>query len=202
MREIQEGAKRLQRIVDDLLDFARMEAGTFQLVTRDADLRDLVSEVLGSLEPQAQDAKLTLATELPPTPVRLMMDPDRIGQVLLNLVGNAIKFTGTGGHITVHVEEQADMVRVEVRDDGIGIAPQHLDSLFDKFFQVDPSLTREYGGAGLGLAISKVLVESHGGQIGVESTLGKGSTFWFTLPIKAVAPKTPKMPKTAKTTRR
>jgi signal transduction histidine kinase len=185
VREIQEGARRLQRIVDDLLDFARMEAGTFRLMPREADLVDLVEEVLRSLRPQALQGNLHVAQTLPQSRINLWMDPDRIGQVLLNLVGNAIKFTPPDGNVTVNVTRLVDKVYVEVKDDGIGIAPENVANLFDKFYQVDPSLTRVHGGAGLGLAISRVLIESHSGSIGVTSELGKGSTFWFTLPLKS-----------------
>ncbi|MNT76026.1 Sensor protein SrrB [compost metagenome] len=98
-------------------------------------------------------------------------------------MGNALKFTPAGGRITVSAERLATEVRVEVRDTGIGIAPEHQQALFRKFYQVDSSSTRAHGGAGLGLAISKALVEAHGGRIGVESEPGKGSRFWFVLPL-------------------
>jgi len=180
--QIQEGAKRLQRIVDDMLDFARLEAGSFKLVMREADLGLLVQEELAFVQPQAQEAKVTLRTELPSEPVHVSMDPSRIGQVFLNLLGNAIKFTPAGGEVAIALRNERDGVRVEVRDTGIGIAEEHLGRLFQKFFQVDPSMTREHGGAGLGLSIAKALVEAHGGRIGVTSRVGTGSTFWFTLP--------------------
>ncbi len=180
--QIQEGAKRLQRIVDDMLDFARLEAGSFKLVVREADLGLLVQEELAFVQPQAQDARVTLRTELPSEALRVPMDPSRIGQVLLNLLGNAIKFTPAGGEVTIAVRRERDKVRVEVRDTGIGISADHLERLFQKFFQVDPSMTRERGGAGLGLSIAKALVEAHGGAIGVTSRIGHGSVFWFTLP--------------------
>lgn len=180
--QIQEGAKRLQRIVDDMLDFARLEAGSFKLVLREADLGLLIQEELGFVQPQAQEANLTLRTELPSAPLRVPMDPSRIGQVLLNLLGNAIKFTPSGGTVTIALGTEGDSVRVEVRDTGIGISEAYVGRLFQKFFQVDPSMTRERGGAGLGLSIAKALVEAHGGRIGVESRPGVGSIFWFTLP--------------------
>jgi PAS domain S-box-containing protein len=180
--QIQEGAKRLQRIVDDMLDFARLEAGSFKLVVREADLGLLVQEELAFVQPQAKDARVTLRTDLPSESLRVPMDPSRIGQVLLNLLGNAIKFTPAGGEVTIAVRNERDKVRVEVRDTGIGISEEHVKRLFQKFFQVDPSMTRERGGAGLGLSIAKALVEAHGGSIGVTSRIGHGSVFWFTLP--------------------
>jgi PAS domain S-box-containing protein len=180
--QIQDGARRLQRIVDDMLDFARMEAGSFKLVQREADLGLLVEEELAFIMPQVQEAGVLLRTELPTESLRVRMDPNRIGQVLLNLIGNAIKFTPTGGRVTIAIRVEREELRVEVRDTGIGISKRDIGRLFQKFFQVDSSMTREHGGAGLGLSIAKALIEAHGGRIGVVSQLRKGSTFWFTLP--------------------
>ncbi len=180
--QIQENTKRLQRLVDDLLDFARMEAGSFEIVKEESDLGSKISSAVESLRPLAAEAGLELVLDLPDRPVPVVMDAGRIEQVILNLAGNAIRFTPTGGKVTVAAKLTDDHVRVEVRDTGKGIAPEHLPRLFEKFYQVDPSLTREHGGAGLGLAISQAIVKAHGGEIGVESEVGVGSTFWFTLP--------------------
>lgn len=181
--QIQAGASRLQRIVDDMLDFARLEAGAFSLERQWVDLRARLQAEVASVQPQAREAQLELTTELPPDPVMVCLDPGRIGQVLLNLVGNALKFTPPGGRIRVRLLPGDREVRVEVQDTGIGIASAHRARLFEKFFQVDASSTREHGGAGLGLAIARGLVEAHGGAMGVESQEGQGSTFWFTLPV-------------------
>lgn len=179
--QIQEGGKRLARIIDDMLDFARLEAGSFRLSIEEADLREVIQHELESMRPQADDAGVALDARFPALPCPIAMDPRRVGQVLLNLVGNAIKFTPSGGTVQVSLSEEADGFRVEVRDTGIGIAKEHQPRLFEKFFQVDASHTREHGGTGLGLAISKALVEQHGGTIGVVSEARQGSTFWFTL---------------------
>ncbi len=187
--EIQDGAERLRRIVDDMLDFGRLEAGTFSISCQESDVRPLLESAVRSLLPQAKEAEVTLSCKLPAAPVACTIDPKRVEQVLLNLLGNAIKFTRPGGTVTVRVAAKRDQVRVEVRDTGIGIAPDHLARIFEKFFQADPSMTRERGGAGLGLAISKAIVEKHGGKIGVRSTVEQGSTFWFTLPVTAGAPR-------------
>ncbi|HEY9855701.1 MAG TPA: ATP-binding protein, partial [Stenomitos sp.] len=157
--QIQEGARRLQRIVDDMLDFARLEAGTFSLVWQEACLGQLIQEELSSLAPQLRDSHLRLDLQLMSEGSWVRMDPQRIGQVVLNLMSNAIKFTPPGGCLTVRTHLAAGMVRVEVTDSGIGIAPENLSRLFEKFYQVDPSSTRTHGGAGLGLAICKAIVD-------------------------------------------
>jgi|GEM_PF-1897672 len=183
--QIQEGAKRLQRIIDDMLDFARLEAGTFTLLLQEADLGDVVAQEVSSMRPQVAESRVTLEVHRPEAPVWVRVDARRIGQVLLNLLSNAIKFTPAGGKVVVRVILAEERVRVEVQDTGIGIAPAHVTRLFEKFYQVDPSTTRQHGGAGLGLAISKALMEAHEGAIGVSSTLGRGSTFWLELPLRA-----------------
>ncbi|MNS18945.1 Alkaline phosphatase synthesis sensor protein PhoR [compost metagenome] len=180
--QIQYGALRLQRLVDDLLDFARLEAGTFQLVVQEGDMVALLQQEVMSLLPQVRDRDLSLEVNLPPGPLKVRMDAPRIGQVLLNLVGNAIKFTRPGGRVDVSLQVEPGRLRVAVADTGIGIPREHMPQLFQKFYQVDPSITREFGGAGLGLSIARALVEAHGGEMGVESVVGEGSTFWFTLP--------------------
>jgi PAS domain S-box-containing protein len=180
--EIQAGARRLEALVDDLLDFARLEAGTFRLMPREADLGVKVREVLASFQPQAQQKGIELSCWLPEAPMIVCADHPRIGQVLINLVGNALKFTPEGGRVAVALDHEDDEIRVTISDTGIGIAPEHLARLFDKFFQVEPTSTRSHGGAGLGLSIAKALVEAHRGQIGLESVPGRGTTFWFTLP--------------------
>lgn len=185
VQQIQAGTERLQRIVDDMLDFARLEAGTFQLVPRGSDLAEVVRTEVASLAPQATNAQVSLEVRLPEAPLAAHFDPQRIGQVLLNLIGNALKFTPQGGRITVTAKRLGEHVQVAVTDTGIGIAEENLPHLFSKFYQVNPSLTREHGGAGLGLSITKALVEAHRGELGVESTPGLGSTFWFTLPALA-----------------
>lgn len=182
VRQLLLGAQRLQVLVDDLLDVARIDSGSFRIYPREADLAEKVREIVNSLQPQAKEASLLLEAELPAEPLIMAFDPDRIGQVLLNLLGNAVKFTPRGGSIQVRVMPREAEVRIEVEDSGIGIAEANVPKLFQKFFQIDPSTTREKGGAGLGLSIAKALIEAHGGTIGVDSYLGCGSTFWFQLP--------------------
>jgi PAS domain S-box-containing protein len=180
VKQIERSTLRLQRLVDDLLDFARIEAGTFRLNLEEQDLIAKVEEITESLALQAHDAGLAVHTELPEDPVTLRMDPVRVGQVLINLINNAIKFTPRGGRVTVRVRPQGDTVRCEVADTGPGIAPDDHAKLFVRFSQLAAGARQ--GGTGLGLSICKALVEAHGGRIGVASQPGQGATFWFELP--------------------
>ena len=181
--ELQRGAKRLENLLNDLLDFARLEAGTFKLTIREADFNEKIRESLESLMPQATEAKVALVPELSAEPLMVVADHARLGQVLINLIGNAIKFTPPGGQVKVRACREGDQVRCEVIDTGIGIAPEDVPKLFRRFTQLEPGI-RTGSGAGLGLSISKSIVDAHGGRIGVDSDIGKGSTFWFVIPVQ------------------
>jgi hypothetical protein len=181
------GTERLERLVDDLLDFARLETGQFKLSTQCSDLVELSRRVVGLLQSIATERRLTLGLGMHPEVLQVPLDPARIEQVLINLVGNALKFTPEGGRVDVHLLVAGDGARVEVADTGKGIAPEAQARLFERFYQVDPSVPRAQGGIGLGLTIAKALVEAHGGTIGVTSQPGEGSVFWFTLPGEAKA---------------
>jgi signal transduction histidine kinase len=183
VRAIQAAEGRIRAIVEDLLDFARIEAGTFKLSSQPTDLVALTRAEIQLLLPAAAAAQVRLTCEVALPSLMVQADPMRLAQVLLNLVGNAIKFTLAGGAVSVEVGAAGPEARVRVRDTGLGIAPEHLDKVFDRFFQVDAGATRARGGAGLGLAIAKSLVERQGGRMGVESAVGQGTTFWFTLPL-------------------
>jgi signal transduction histidine kinase len=187
VHHIRAGARRLNGLVDDLLDFAQMEAGTFRILREWADMRVCVEEALDSLRPQALEKGVRLETALPDGDCLAYFDPARFEQVVLNLVGNALKFTPAGGVVRVSLAEHGPEVALQVSDTGIGIAPEVLPRLFDRFFQVDPSSTRRYGGTGLGLAIARAIVEAHGGRIAVESEPGAGSTFTVSLARAASA---------------
>lgn len=181
-------ARQLLRIVDDILDYSKLDANKLQLENVGINLRELCSGVLRLLEKSAEAKGLRLGLEIDPG-VRLAArgDPVRLRQVLTNLLSNAIKFTEQGG-VTLHLRRIGEtrtqnLLRFEVIDSGIGIAPEAAQNLFQPFSQADASTTRTFGGTGLGLAICKRIITLMGGSIGVESTLGKGSTFWFELSL-------------------
>ncbi len=188
----QSSGKSLLALINDILDFSKIEAGKLELDEHDFDLDQFVEETVETLAFQARQKRVQLFSHVAPQAcLRVYGDSGRLRQLLVNLIGNAIKFTEIG-EVAVRVapvEEPTghSSIRFAVNDTGIGIPPDRLDRLFASFTQADSSTTRKYGGTGLGLAISKSLVSLMGGQIGVESQLGRGSTFWFTLPLKGVA---------------
>jgi PAS domain S-box-containing protein len=181
---VQTSGEALLALINGILDFSKIEAGKLDLETLDFDLRATLEDIIELLAVKTSEKNLELVCFVDPdVPSLLRGDPGRLRQILVNLVGNAVKFTHEGG-VTIRVSREAEdeghaSLRFAVTDTGIGIAPEHLDSLFLPFTQVDGSATRKYGGTGLGLAISKQLAELMGGVIGVESEEDKGSTFWF-----------------------
>jgi signal transduction histidine kinase len=179
-------ADRMLVMVNDLLDFAKIQHGKLSLTRREADYATVIQEVVASMRPLADEKGLALTAEVA-LPGSVVIDSERISQVLGNLVGNALKFTPAGGELSVRAFVRDLQVVTLVTDSGPGIASKDHVKLFQRFSQVDMSSTRQIGGAGLGLSICRALVEAHGGQIGVISELGQGSTFWFTLPLAAEA---------------
>ena len=185
---IQQSGDLLLDIIDDILDFSKIEAGKLELEPRETDVFQVVDGVVELLSTRAHARGIELAAFVAPDlPASLQADAGRLRQILLNLAGNAIKFTEKGG-VTIEAARVARShdkvtIRFSVIDTGIGIAPELQDKLFDKFTQADASTTRQFGGTGLGLAICKRLAELMGGRIGVESELGRGSRFWFEIPF-------------------
>jgi PAS domain S-box-containing protein len=170
----------LMSLVNDVLDFSRLAAGQFDIAPREVSPRDLLKGAAQMVAPQAEAKGLTLTVAVDDLPDLVKVDPDRLRQIVLNLVGNAVKFTAEG-EVTVTADYEAgEKLRVAVRDTGPGISQEHQAGLFDRFTQVDASSSRRHGGAGLGLAICKGLVEAMGGEISVES--GAGAVFTFVLP--------------------
>jgi signal transduction histidine kinase/DNA-binding response OmpR family regulator/HAMP domain-containing protein/putative methionine-R-sulfoxide reductase with GAF domain len=192
---VRRSGEALLGIINDILDFSKIDAGRLELEVVDFDLRAVVEEVVELLAESAHAKSLDLAYLLPPdVPTALRGDPGRLRQILTNLVGNAIKFTERG-EVLIKVARAGDataepLVRFEVTDTGVGIPAEAQARLFQSFSQVDSSTTRRYGGTGLGLAICKRLTELMGGEIGVTSEVGRGSTFWLTVPFaESTAPR-------------
>lgn len=178
-----EEAMLLNRLVDDLQELSLADAGQLKLERLPIDLAEVAGKSVVALQSQAIAKGLTLKTDLPSDLPLVSADPERIGQVIRNLLINAIAYTLSGGEITVSARSQNTQVAVSVRDTGVGIAPEDLPLIFERFYRADRSRTRTTGGAGLGLAIVKQLVEAHGGQVTAESQPGVGSTFTFALPV-------------------
>jgi signal transduction histidine kinase len=176
----------LLRVINDILDFSKIEAGKLDIETIDVDLQYLLEDVGAQMAESIEAKGIEFICAIQPDmPSLLRGDPGRLRQVILNLTNNALKFTFKGEIVVrMHLVSEADdsvLVRLSVRDTGIGISEDKINSLFEKFTQADSSTTRKYGGTGLGLAISKQLVELMGGEIGVDSEEGKGSEFWVTI---------------------
>jgi signal transduction histidine kinase/class 3 adenylate cyclase/CheY-like chemotaxis protein len=174
--------KRLASLVNDLLDFSRLRNADLHLRQKPTHLRSLVDIVLQVSFPLTQGKKLSLQNEIPTDLPAVFADEDRLTQILHNLIGNAIKFT-EAGKIIVSAVEKADMIRISISDTGIGIPKEQQELIFAAFEQGDGSISREYSGTGLGLSITRQLIHQHGGRIWVESEVGTGSVFHFTLPI-------------------
>ena len=173
----------LQRLVADLQELALAEAGQLTLVPQAVALPAIAEQALGILRPQADAKGVSLHAELPPDLPLVCVDPARLGQVLRNLLSNALLHTPPGGTITVVGQAKAQEVRISVSDSGSGVRPEDLPYVFDRFYRADKSRARQTGGAGLGLAIVKQLVLAHGGTVSASSAPGQGSTFTFTIPL-------------------
>lgn len=184
-RVIQSETERLSRLIDNLLNISRIEAGITQAERETVDLRQVVHRAVETLEPQADEREIALGCRLSSVDLKVEGDADMLLQVVLNLVSNAIKYTPEGGRVTIAADSDnlTRAVHVSVSDTGLGIPPDAQDRLFEKFFRIE-NYKRIAPGTGLGLNLCKHIVETiHGGQIGVDSTLGMGSRFWFTIPM-------------------
>jgi signal transduction histidine kinase len=183
LRIVKRNIDRLVKLLDDLLDLSRIESGKVELNPTAVNVISLIAEVVNLLQPQieAKGQQLIVNHAEPLQPVQ--GDAERIRQILINLLSNAYKYTPPGGHIWVTAQRQEEWVRIDVRDDGVGLSPDEQAHVFNKFFRVPQRASQEVGGTGLGLAITRLLVEMHGGQITVTSAPGQGSTFSFTLPV-------------------
>jgi signal transduction histidine kinase len=179
---VQRNGRHLLGLINEVLDLSKIEAGQLTLSLADYSLKNVIQSVFSSVEPLASEKQIKLKIDLASELSQGRGDERRLTQVLLNLVGNAIKFTD-GGEVAIRASTSNGRFNVTVSDTGPGISETDQAKLFQEFQQADNSITRKKGGTGLGLAISKRIVEMHGGRIWVESTLGQGSTFAFTLPV-------------------
>jgi signal transduction histidine kinase len=177
---VQRSTDEMQALISDLLDFAGIQSGTFSVVASEHGLSHVVMPVIDRLRALAEAKRQTLEVDLPPSLPEVVVDVHRIGQVLSNLIGNAIKFTSQEGAIRVSARQRDHQIVVSVTDTGPGIPQEHLQKIFDRFWQVPGT---KYKGSGLGLSIAKGIVQAHGGAIWAESEFGKGSSFFFTLPL-------------------
>jgi PAS domain S-box-containing protein len=190
--QVARSGDQMMAIINDILDLSKIEAGQFELDIADFELRETIEQTCAAATFEAHAKGLRLTVQFADqVPASVLGDGRRLQQILLNLVSNAVKFTAEGS-VTVSVTSRLDsadgtMVRIEVADTGIGINPQALDRMFEPFTQADASTTRNYGGTGLGLAIARELAERMGGTIGASSEPGRGSSFWFELPLAAPA---------------
>lgn len=185
-QQIHTEADRLNRLVDDLQELSRVEARAYQLDIRPADVSTLARTVTKRLAPHSESKRISLDLELAPDLPRVLADEDRAVQVLTNLTGNALQYTPEGGRITISAKRIDNEVQISVSDTGVGIPPEHLSHIFDRFYRVDKSRSRQSGGgSGIGLTIARALIEAHGGRIWAESAGDeRGSTFVFTLPVE------------------
>jgi signal transduction histidine kinase len=184
LTDIQTNGKHLLNLINDVLDLSKIEAGRMELALSEYSVQDVVESVGASLQSLAAEKGLTFVAGVQPGISLAFGDGKRITQCLMNLAGNALKFT-KAGRVDVWVEQKQEMLHYRVSDTGIGIPRDQVEQVFGEFRQVDAAITREFGGTGLGLSITKKFVEMHGGRIWVESDLGKGSTFIFEVPLRA-----------------
>lgn len=188
VEKILRNANRMRNLAHDLSEIARIETGELKMTRAPFDLRPLAHEVAESLEHTARARDVRLACRLPAALPPVLGDRERLRQVLVNLVDNAVKYNNPGGNVAVVARHRGGEVEVSVVDDGIGLAPEDVPRVTERFFRVDKSRSREEGGTGLGLAIVKHILAAHDRRLVVESTPGKGSTFAFTLPVARPLP--------------
>ncbi len=174
--------QNMRQLIDDLLDLAKIESGV-ALEMVPTSISSIIAESVASVSPNAEARETQLINEISPDLPTVQGEPSRLAQVFTNLIGNAIKYSPPKSTVRIWAEAQDNRLRIAIRDNGIGIAPEDQARIFDRFYRVRRQETRDIEGTGLGLAIAKKLIEAHGGNIGLESRLGEGSTFWVTLPL-------------------
>ncbi|MFM7191596.1 MAG: hybrid sensor histidine kinase/response regulator, partial [Microcystaceae cyanobacterium] len=182
LKQIEKSGRHLLGLINDILDFSRIESGRLDLDLIPVNLTQVCHDSLAMVQQIAQDKDLHLNSQIATPLGSLLLDERRIFQCVVNLLSNALKFTPSGGTVTLSIHQENEEVALSVRDTGIGIDPQHFNKLFEPFEQIDSSLSRQYEGTGLGLALVKRLVEAHQGRVTVTSELGKGSCFTLYFP--------------------
>ena len=171
-------------MVNDLLDIARIESGKVIMKVSEQDLKDIISSASDLILIQCKNKNIELMQDLPKSLPEIMVERNQIERVFINLLGNAVKFTPEKGKITIKAHKEGGFVQVDIKDSGIGVPMDALAKIFDEFYRVDNPVNQEVKGTGLGLSLVKYIIEAHKGKIWVESKLGQGSTFSFTLPIE------------------
>jgi signal transduction histidine kinase/CheY-like chemotaxis protein len=186
LAKIGASSRNLLALINDFLDLSKIEAGRLEIIKEQVDLAALIQATIDDYGPLAREKKIAFAGRIDPPFPPIQADPGRLGQIFANLVSNAIKFTGAGGAIEIGAARTGDQeARIWVKDSGVGIPAHEIGQLFEKYRQTQSGKTSKHKGTGLGLVICKMIVESHGGKIWAESEAGKGTTFFFTLPVGA-----------------
>lgn len=188
IRIIYDEAQRLERLINDLLDLSMLEAEQVDLHFKPININKVVEQVISILHPLAAKEDVRVVSHLPDDEQEVIADEDRMKQVLLNLIHNAIKYSPRGEEVTIFSRKLERELEIDITDRGCGIPRKHLDKIFEQFYRVEKDRAEKAAGRGLGLAIARHIVESHGGTIGVRSSKGEGSTFYFTLPLDTIYP--------------
>jgi two-component system phosphate regulon sensor histidine kinase PhoR len=183
LKMMREDTQRLTRLIDDLLNLSQIESHELPLERKPLSLKEEVRKAATVLQPRLDEKKLRLEIEIPDAFPPVLADGDKLKQVLLNLLDNAVKFNRPGGRVIIRAQQTGRHAEIRIQDTGIGIPPEAAERIFERFYRVDKARASETGGTGLGLSIVKHIVEAHGGKVRCDSLLGKGSTFFITLPL-------------------
>jgi len=197
VKQIEKSGHHLLELINELLDIAKIDSGTAELHLEEFDPREYLIGTVGLMQPQFLKKKIDFNLSHDPSLTVMTGDRRRCNQIMLNLLSNAVKYTPVGGKIEIRFIRHEGQVKFMISDSGIGIEPKEQGKIFSEFHQADRVRDENLGGTGIGLALTRRLVEMHGGEIGVTSALGKGSTFWFSLPLKPLESNSPKIPETA-----
>ena len=182
LKIIYSDSDRLAKLIDDLLDLSKIESSKLKMSLKPISLAPIIEGVISGFRKQAKDKSLSMNIEIPKEISNILADENRLTQVLFNLIDNAIKYSQQGGKVVILAKDRGQFVQVDVSDNGVGIPEKDIPRIFERFYRVDKARSRQLGGTGLGLSIVKHIVQSHGGEVFVQSILAQGSTFSFTIP--------------------